>query len=225
MEELTISNSYDVFNAESWLEPTELPIKSLWEWASPEDTPIRIAICGAAGTGKKELAESLGQHLDIPVIAGISRMLSKLGFKINKGADITMEMAAMMAHFCSLLEYDDDVVSADSLIDVLAYSKYVADRSEDKQVIYINRAMANMVHNLVYDLYSVFFYFPLSEKPKSDGVRSIDMKFQEEIDKNIRYYLNAFDLDYFPLTGQAKEKTRLALDYLKEFDLLSGRDI
>jgi nicotinamide riboside kinase len=225
MSDLTISNSYDSFNAESWLEPTELKIKSLWEWSSPSDTPIRIAICGAAGTGKKDLAEQLGKQLDIPVIAGVTRMLAKLGFKINKGADISMEIAALLANVCSLLEYDDDVVAADSLIDVLAYSKYLADKTQDKSVKYINRAMANMVHTLIYDLYTVFFYMPLVEKPKSDGIRSIDMKFQEEVDKNIRYYLNAFDIDYFPLTGKPKEKLNLAMDYLNEFDLLTDRDI
>jgi hypothetical protein len=218
-------NGLEVFKSESWLEPADLKIKSLWEWTEPEDTPLKISISGAGGTGKKELAKRLGSKLDLPVLDSVARTLHRLDFKLNKSSSFETQVAAFLATLNAALDYEDELVSAGSLIDVLAYMKYITDRTDDSKIVSMGRAMGNVVQSLIYDVYAVFIYLPLVEKPKPDSLRSVDMKFQQEIDTNIRYFLNAFDIDYFPIAGTDKEKFDRAIDYLAEFQLLIDRDL
>lgn len=214
----------DAFNQESWLEPVDMAIKSLWEWRNPEETPLQIAICGAGGTGKRKLAKALGVKLGILVVDSTGRTLSHNGYHINKNTTIESECAAFFAALWALLDNDEELISAGSLIDILAYVKFLADRTADKKIKGIAVAMANCVQSIVYETYTVFFYLPLREKPKADGIRSVDMRFQQEIDKNIVYFLQAFDLDYFPLVGSSRQKLTTAMDYLGDFQLLVDRD-
>lgn len=223
-QEIFQTDGAEAFLAESWNEPEGQTIRSLWEWPEPEETQLKIAICGAGGTGKKSLANALGDKLGIPTIQGVVRKCHILGHKINKSATIQDEIAIFFAYLWTVLEYEE-FVSAGSLIDVLAYMHYVVERTGDKHVKLLQRAINNCSHLLANSSYSVFLYLPIEKKPSPDGIRSVDMKFQQAIDANIKYYLNAFDIDYLPISGSKKDKLLTAYRYLDEFGLLVDRGL
>lgn len=210
------------FIIESWMKPSSSRIKSLWAWTDPEEVPLQIALCGAGGTGKTEVGTRLAQRLDLPFIDGIARTLRELDYNINKKANWYTEFLILLGMLWEQNEYDE-YITASSVVDLCAYMHYVADRSADDHP-HLLRAIGNIGNSISNQEYSVIFYLPLKKKPRPDGVRSVDMKFQGEIDELVRHYLDAFDLDYLPLDGTHSEKAKVALDYLEEFGLLFGRD-
>jgi nicotinamide riboside kinase len=222
MDELK-ANGSSAFYVESWIDPNPSSIKSLWAWPDPEEVPLQIGITGTAGTGKRRLARALGKRLDIPVIEGVVRNVKEMGFKINKDARWLDEFAIMLGQIWEQMEYTE-YVSAGTVIDLVAHVQYFVDQYGTKREKNLLRALANFGNTVANNDYTVTFYLPLDGKPKSDGVRSVDMKYLREIDNNIRYYLNAYDLDYFPIKGTSKEKLDVAYSYLEDFGLLFDRD-
>lgn len=217
------ANGTSAFLIESWIEPQDLSIKSLWEWNDPDEVPLRIALCGAAGTGKDALATKLAKELDIAVIKDIVRTANRLGAKINKNADWSDELMILVAHLWEHYEYSE-FIAASSLIDLVAHCHYVAEKNGTRKDKLILRGLANIVNAYSQNEYSVVLYVPLENKPRGDGVRSVDMKYLKQIDSLTRYYLNAFDLDYFPVQGDTvSDRLKLSIDYMREFGLLSGR--
>lgn len=212
------ANGSNALYSKAFTTPTKQQIKSLWEWIDPEATPHKIAICGAGGTGKKKLGKSLAKILDVPYIHGVARTVRDCGIDINKKATMESESTIWMAQFFEQLEYDE-YVTAGSLIDICAYTHYLIknDLSDNP---FLLRALVNVSWNISINEYSVVFYTPFEDaRLKKDGVRSRDVKFQQEIDSLIRYYLDAFDVDYFPLSGDEDEKLEAALDYMRSFGL------
>lgn len=208
---------------QSWFDNNDSNIKSLWQWPNPEDVPLRIAVCGTAGTGKKKLAKALAKKLDIPAIEGVARTVLRSGHNLNKNSRWADEMITFLAQMWEQCEYDE-YVTAGSIVEVAAHSRFFVEHYGSKKDRILLTALTNICNTMSNNDYQIIFYCPLESKPKTDGVRSVDMKFLHEIDEYIRYYLNAFDLDYFPITGTASEKLDSSLSYLNDFGLLFDRD-
>lgn len=218
------ANGMSAFTATSWAEPNHGKIKSLWDWYQPEDTPLRISISGVAGTGKKKLARSLARKLDITAITGVPRTIKEIGGSINKNADMEDEFLAFIAQVWEQQEYQE-FVTAGSLIDLIAHMDYIATIRGTKKDRYLLDGAANLINVISNNTYSVLFYLPFREKPKADGIRSVDTKYLREIDRLIHFYLDAYDLDYLPLDGTHSEKSKIAMNYMEDFGLLDERDL
>ena len=212
------ANGTNALYSKAFNVPYKQQIKSLWEWIAPDETPHKIAICGAGGVGKKKLGKSLAQILDVPYIHSVARTVGKCGLPLNKKATWETEATMWMAQRFEESEYDE-FVTAGSLIDICAYSHYLV-KNDLVDNPFLLRGMGNVTWNSAINEYTVVFYLPFEgNKAKRDGVRSRDMKFQQEVDSIIRYYLDAFDFDYFPLSGDDDEKLESALDYMRSFGL------
>jgi hypothetical protein len=219
------ANGSSVFLIDTWTPPErDTTIKSLWEWYSPSETPLRISISGAAGTGKKMLAETLSGHLGIPAIESIPRTVKEMGGSLNKTSDMLDEFMMFIAQMYEQSEYPE-FISAGSLVDVVAHMTYVADKSGGKRDRRIVDAAANLIHMISVHSYSVAIYLPLRKKPRADGVRSVDMKYLAEIDRLTKFYLESFDIDFLPVEGKPSVCATTIMSYLKEFDLLEGRNL
>lgn len=222
-DEDVLTDGSAVFNYKSFLEPHGSKIKSLWKWGDPEDVPLRISISGVAGTGKRKLAKSLGRRLSIPAIAGIPRTINDMGGVLNKRSDLSDEFMLFMAQLWEQQEYYE-YVSAGTLIDLVAHIDYLSQSGGSKEKAAASAA-ANLVNMIAANSYTVYFYLPLRNKPKADGVRSVDMSYLREIDRLTRFYLDAFDVDYLPLDGTHTENADLAMRYMEDFKLLDDRDL
>jgi hypothetical protein len=146
-----------------------------------------------------------------------------MGAQLSKAAGMEDEFMLFLAQVWEEREYEE-FVTAGSLIDLVAHMDYLSQQSGDKKHKLLSDGMANVVNMLSNNSYSVLFYLPYRNKPRSNGIRSVDTKYLQEIDKLIRYYLEAFDLDFLPLDGTPEENVQVALRYLNDFNLLSNRD-
>lgn len=218
MDEI-VANGSSLFNFKSFMIPRPSKIKSLWQWYEPESTPLRIAISGVTGTGKRKLAYDMSELLDICPITNITRTLKELGVSINKKATIEDEFLIFMAYAWEQQEYEE-FVSAGSFIDVVAHMNYLANKNPTEKNQLMLSGMENMMHVLSNNAYTVNFYIPFRSTPKADGVRSTDEKYLREIDRLTKYYIDAFDIDVMPLDGTADENLENAIDYMQEFGLL-----
>lgn len=212
----------NAFQVESWFDPNQSHIKSLWAWPDPEYVPLQIAISGAAGTGKTKLAKAIGSELDLPVVSGVARTAHRLGFKLDKKSKWADQFAIFLAQAYEQMEYEE-YVSAGCVIDITAHAHFYAENFGSKKDMTLVRALANMSNTIANNEYTVHFYLPYSRKPRQDGVRSTDNDYNKEIDRLVHFYLDAFDVDYFPVQGNANDKVLICNSYLEEFGLLHGR--
>lgn len=216
------ANGSSAFYVESWMDPSESNIKSLWTWHDPEEVPLQIAITGTAGTGKKKLAKALAKKLDLPVIDGVARNVQSIGYKLNDKARWADEFMLFLGQFYEQCEYGE-FIAAGTLIDIVAHCHYFVERYGTKKDRFLLRALANVINTVANNDYTILFYLPVTTKPRNDGVRSTDMEYLREVDKLIHYYLDAYDIDYLPIKGTAKEKFETAYSYLDDFGLLFNR--
>ncbi len=219
---LAPANGSSAFYIESWMDPTESSIKSLWAWHDPEEVPLQIAITGTAGTGKKKLAHALSKTLELPVIYGVARNVQSIGFKLNDKSRWADEFTLFLGQFYEQCEYSE-FIAAGTLIDLIAHCHYFVEHYGSKKDRFLLRALANVINTVANNDYSIIFYLPYTTKPRGDGVRATDIEYLKEIDKLIHYYLDAFDIDYLPIKGNAKEKYDIAYSYLEDFGLLFNR--
>jgi len=214
----------DAYTVETWTHENTNAIQSLWEWGNPEVTPLRIAVVGVAGGGKKDLASSLSYKLSIPYIGGVSRTANLLGARLNKRADMVDEFMIILAQLHEQYEYAE-YVSASTLIDILAHMTYITNNSDDDRLRYILTAASNLIGVMAVNQYTVLFYVPFREKPPVDGTRTTDVRYLKELDRLTLHYLRAFDLDFLPIDGDDNNKLSIALRYMGDFGLLGARDL
>lgn len=209
-----------VFFAQAWTSPAQQQVKSLWEWSDPEDVPFRVAVIGAGGTDKKALAQALASKLDVPCIHSVPRTVKSIGGQLNSKATVESEMLIWLAQLWEQLEYDE-YVTASSLIEVCAYIHWLIENNKIDNA-YFMRAIQNVTWNIAQNDYSIVFYVPYEgKKLKSDKVRSTSQAFHQRIDQLIKYYLDAFAIDYLPISGTTSQRVTTCLQYLKDYDLYS----
>lgn len=218
-------NSLDgtsAFHVQMWDDTPDKVIKSLIPWAHPEQTPLRIAIAGAHGTGKTTLARSLNRDVRIPIIERISRTVMELGYDINKKSDIRAQLAMWLAQYHEQLDITEFVTDR-CLLTHLAYATWLQRYTDMGIDAHLVNALGNITASVYNEQYTVAFYLPICWPLRNNGVRSRDKKYQEQIDEIVREYLHAFYVDYLPLPGSSKQKRDDAIGYLKDYGLIRSR--
>lgn len=211
------ANGIEAFKVETWIQPNPSSIKSLWQWNSPEDTLLRVAICGVSGTGKRALAEAIGEEVDLKVIEGITSTVRDVGGKLGSKSDWLDEFMIFLGQVWEEIEYEE-FVSAGSIIDIVSHCHYLVERLGDQKSKFALRALANVCHNMSNNAYSVVLYIPYEK-----GSNPRDDEYLAEMDRITRHYLDAYDLDYFPVQAPNNEaRAKLSIDYMREFGLLGN---
>lgn len=219
-EEEYRNNGSSAFHVEMWEDSHQRIIRPHIEWASTDDVPLRIGICGAHGVGKARLARRLGEQLDLPVISHIPRTVKNLGLELNKGADIYTQLAIWLAQVGEQVELYEFIADR-TIVETLAYATLMVEESEDEMDAYLVNALTNLSMAMFNGQYTIVLYLPpTGELIKNNGFRNRDKQYQEAIDDKILYFLSAFDSDYFPLSGDETAQYKLALEYLNDSGLL-----
>lgn len=173
---------------------------------------MKYIITGAQGTGKSSLIKELS--LDYKVIDSISRRLSKTQ-KINQDADTTSQ-ALMFDTFKSELLNDNYDIYDRGLVDVMAYTMYQFRLGKVSKEEFLRQ------WNEFY-LYSkdcVYFYLPIEFDVVDDGTRSIDENYRKEIDTNIKFLLDFFNIKYYTITGCVGDRVRKIEEIINEKKIL-----
>lgn len=157
---------------------------------------MKLIFSGTHGTGKTTAFNSLKKYPEFRnhvFITEVVRNLAKYGLKINRVADINSQKIIFDTYHKILTE-NNDYVSDRGLIDVLAYSMFLANKNRANNN---NKEFNELIQNQISILKNfilktdelVMVYFPIQFPLHADGIRDTDPDFQKKIDNNIRHIL------------------------------------
>ena len=179
---------------------------------------MTIQFVGAQGTGKTTLLNQLVEEsikldsgINIKTITNVVRnLVESEGIKINKKGSSTSQNIIFEKYFDIFTSLDGyiDWVSDRSLIDVVAYTKYLYDHKKASKKCY--EAQIKWL-KLWYERdpkikNTIFVYFPIEFEVVDDGVRSVDEKYRQEVDNNIKSILEELGINYYVMEGTREER-------------------
>lgn len=176
---------------------------------------MKYHFTGTQSTGKTTLLKELSQsHPNYEIITEVVRCLQKnMNININEKGNEASQILIFNAYLQKVL-FQENYISDRSLIDVIAYTKYIAENSPefDNTILSIQEQLLDFVvkNNLI----GTIFYIPIEIPLFLDGVRSSNEDFRKEIDKNILYYLKKFDILYIKVSGSKDERLLILNKYI-----------
>lgn len=173
---------------------------------------MKYIISGAQGTGKSSLINELKSKYK--VIDSISRRLSKTQ-KINKEADTESQRIMFDTFKTELLKDNYDIYDR-GLVDVMAYTMYqfkLGSVSKDE-------FMRQWSEFAKYSKDCIYFYLPIEFDVVDDGTRSLDEKYRKEIDTNIKFLLDFFNIKYYTISGCIGDRVRKIEEIINEKSIL-----
>lgn len=177
---------------------------------------MKIALTGTHSTGKTTLFNILKKDkylkenfvFEEEVVREVNH---KYNLPINEqGNELTQLIVSLEMFLINLKK--ENIISDRSMLDVLCYSKYLKDKN------LINQECLDKVelifNNSIYDL---FIYIPPLIDLEKDGVRSGNIEFREEVEKNFKYYIKKYNLENILYLNEKDLNKRINIIY-KEFD-------
>lgn len=186
----------------------------------------KIYLCGTQGTGKTTVLKALQEKLpDYTIVTEVVRQLAKSGVEINENGNIDGQNR-IFSTYSQILSQDDNQISDRYFVDVLAYTKWLADNApSDEKQTWNTLLMEQSSTTALFDLYSrlhhdiLVVYFPIEFDVVADGVRSVDNNFREEIDRNIQFILNTSIVEYIAVSGTVEERVAQILEALESLNV------
>lgn len=182
---------------------------------------MHVHFIGAQGTGKTTLLNQLVEEsikfdsgINIKTITNVVRSLVESeGIKINKKGNSTSQNLIFDEYLKIFSNVDPyiDWVSDRSLIDVVAYTKYLNTRNKVSLKRYEQQfnILKLWYENSPIAKNTIFVYFPIEFNVVEDGVRSVDEEYRREIDNNIKSILEELGVNYYIMEGTREERLEL----------------
>lgn len=172
---------------------------------------MNISISGAQCTGKTTLLNEIEENMpegEFVLIKEVVRTIKSRWesqgkkFSFNRSGDFNSQMAVFEEHHRNVLYNRRSVITDRSSLDALVYSIYNYRHGEFSFQEY---DQFEKVFEKTFLEYDAFIYMPIGLiSMKADGIRDIDISFQEEIDRIYRkvadYY--AIELIELPLDNR-----------------------
>jgi len=162
---------------------------------------MKIAIIGAQGVGKTTLAQQINKdYPQLKILPEAARLAQKRGFKLDHTATVETELWLINKQI-ELEKGDDSWVADRCGIDLLAYIQYLFSQ-EIKLIEFATKTLVPKFSN-----YDLVIYLPSGEFAiEYDGLRTTDIKFQKDIDNQIRDILEKYKIQFIKIIGSPKER-------------------
>jgi nicotinamide riboside kinase len=166
---------------------------------------MRIAFTGAQSTGKTTLLEAIKQNEEFrykyEFIDEITRRMIKKGLKINEAGGNTTQLLIMNEHIKNLLY--EDVIMDRCMLDGLVYTDWLYWEGKVKTWVY---EYAKNVFDHYINRYDLIFYLKPEFDIVDDGVRSVDIKFRNEIVERFERYIKHVQVPVIILSGTVEQR-------------------
>lgn len=173
----------------------------------------RIILTGAQGTGKTTLMNALATDGTKTISQVDRRVAAENGWGLSENTTTECQKAIFTA-IKKELSSKKDYVSDRSLSCVAAYTFDKAVRGEipkevaDKQYMDFRKFMLDNP-----DI--ILVYVPIEFPIVTDGVRSADAEYQEQIDFLVKNILETTQVPYITVSGTVEERTQQVLNELE----------
>lgn len=184
----------------------------------------KITFVGAHGTGKTTLVTNLQENLNSKGVSTvITPEVPRVICETEKDNHFFRRENNTLVKQISLLfgqtvyeksaemEQSSVVLCDRSILDHWGYTKVLFPKQLDESGVY--NSLLNFIakHCQSYDQ---IFYVPIEFSPVDDGTREDDVKFQQEIDKEIFKGLETVNLPYKTVKGTISERVEIVLEVL-----------
>jgi len=162
---------------------------------------MKIAIIGAQGVGKTTLAQQINKdYPEIKILPEAARLAQKEGYKLDHTATVETELWLINKQI-ELESTEDNWVADRCGIDLFAYIQHLF--SHEKSLIeFANKTLVPKFKN-----YDLVIYLPSGEFAiEDDGLRTTDVKFQKEIDDQIKNILEEHKIEFVRIVGTPDER-------------------
>lgn len=143
---------------------------------------MRIALVGSHNTGKTSL---YGKMYSDPLFSGYEffpeavREVNKMGFPINEGATDASQLAMCALHLQHLTY--KNIVTDRCLWDNFIYAWVINSQQNSRVSDLCVRTIESYFLDTINDI-DLYVYCPIEFEMFNDGVRTVDKKFQKDID-------------------------------------------
>ena len=170
---------------------------------------MKIIFTGAQGTGKTSVMDALPDSLH--KIKGVTRkVITEKNLTINEYSDNASQKHIFDAYEHQLTS-TDNYIAERGLIDVLAYS-ISREKANRCSPTLIETQFEHLMKFSVKNPDAVYVYFPIEFEIVSDGTRSLDKEFQNEIDCIIHEILEELKTRYgtkfITVSGSVEERVK-----------------
>ncbi len=162
---------------------------------------MKIAITGAQGVGKTTLAKQINQEYpDFTILPEAARLAMEAGYRLDETATTETELW-LIAKQLELESLESKWVADRCGIDLLAYIHHLF--AEEKDLIeFATKTLVPRFSN-----YDLVLYLPGGQFAiEDDGVRTTDIKFQQEIDRKVKDILEAHQISFIEIVGTPIER-------------------
>lgn len=178
----------------------------------------RIVFTGAQGTGKTTVLKEF-ENKGLKVITEVVRQLNSKGVKINKDGDEKSQIKIFKTYKELLSTFNmDGYISDRCLIDVLAYTMYLAKNGKATNEL-VEKQIKQLTKFRDENPDIMYCYFPIEFDVVDDGVRDTDEEFRKEIDENIQNIMKIVGISPINIKGSVEErvnKVQRAINWLHE---------
>lgn len=172
---------------------------------------MKIAITGAQGVGKTTLAQQINKDYPLlKILPEAARLAQKAGYKLDHTATVETELW-LISKQIELESEEDNWVADRCGIDLLAYIQYLFSQ-EFNLIEFATKTLIPKFSN-----YDLVIYLPSGEFAiEDDGLRTTDIKFQKDIDNQIKDILEKHKIKFVKIIGspnERMEKVKKILDF------------
>lgn len=176
----------------------------------------KIALCGCPGTGRINIAMELSLLLDIPLVSSkdmIKSILMRDGYQHSSNSFVELFLADKKRE----LELINHKIYEESL-----HESFVTDRSTLENFAYallrvesytqedINALQELCKNNM--NKYSTVVYFPRVSEIEENGLRTVNVFFQQKIDYIIQGLLTDWQINYIRLPVNSTNITKTIMN-------------
>lgn len=168
----------------------------------------RIALVGASSTGKTTVYELLKNKLPkYEFVNESTRTVGSYGFPINEEGTDATQLAISSFHLEALLQPYNLVLDR-CYMDLVVYSSLMPNCSEET-FNYIDGTWKR-----IKDEYTHYIYFPIEFDAVDDGVRSVDEKWRQDVDKEFYSNLQEVSQPYLTVTGSPMQRVEQIINFI-----------
>ena len=175
---------------------------------------MRIGITGAQSVGKTTLLNALRSEkglLGFTVCDEVTRRVKGYGLPINEdGTDVTQQLI-MQEHIVNVFMYENMITDRTAL-DGLVYTSYL---HRTGKVSIETLIKVRNIFKKVWPKYDYVFYIEPEFGIVDDGIRSVDIKFRNEIAELFETIIEKEKLSVIRVSGSVRTRVTTIIDLLE----------